>query len=123
MFGLKGRDTFNEPDTKISDVTKKAGKWWMKSFPYILMTLAIFSVFIIVYVWHAYISVKDVSEEEKTQYIEQKNSEISFKKEKFDELKSAILLREKTFKEPRVEYEDIFYHIKKEEVEEAEENE
>ncbi|MEA3323128.1 MAG: hypothetical protein U9Q12_02805, partial [Patescibacteria group bacterium] len=111
MFGLRGRDTFNKPTSDISDIMKKMRKWGAKAFPYVLGVLIIFIGSVIGYVWYTNMNTKNVSEEEKQQYIDKKSKETLFKKEKFDELKAIILLRQEHFDESRNEYSDIFYDI------------
>ncbi len=113
MFGLKGRDTFNKPTSNFGDILKKTGKWWIKLFPYFLTLLIVICIVVMGYVWYTYLYNKDVTEEEKQQYIDKKNKEVTFKKEKFNELKNEIILRKERFEENRIEYEDIFYHTKK----------
>lgn len=109
MFGLRGRDTFNKPTSDINAIMKKMREWGNKAFPYIILVLIIVIASIIGYVWYTSMNAKIVSEEEKKQYIDKKNKETMFKKEKFDELKKIILLRQVHFNESRGQYNDIFY--------------
>lgn len=111
MFGLRGRDTFNKPTSDINAIMKKMREWGSKAFPYAMVVLVIVIASIIGYVWYTSMNAKIVSEEEKKQYIDKKNKETIFKKEKFDELKSVILLRQERFYESRGQYSDIFYDV------------
>ncbi len=122
MFGLRGRDTFNKPTSDINAIMKKMREWGSKAFPYAMVVLVIVIASIIGYVWYTSMNAKIVSEEEKKQYIDKKNKETIFKKEKFDELKSVILLRQERFYESRGQYSDIFYdaEIQQEDVSEDE---
>jgi hypothetical protein len=125
MFGIRGRDTFNKPMSDTGDVMKKMREWGAKAFPYAMVVLVIIIGGVIGYVWYVSMNTKDVSGEEKKQYIDKKNKETIFKKEKFDELKSMILLRQERFDESRGQYSDIFYdaEIQQEENESEDENE
>lgn len=110
MFGLRGRDTFNKPTSDISSIMKKMREMGAKAFPYAMAILVIIIVSVIGYVWYVNMNTKDVTAEERKQYIDKKNKETLFKKEKFDELKKMVLLRQERFDESRSQYNDIFYN-------------
>jgi len=109
MFGLKGRDTFNKPTSDIGMIVKKAKGWWIKLFPYMLLGIILYIIVIIGYTWYTYLEKKDVSEQEKKEYIGKKMKEITFKKEKFDILKDTVSKRQERFNEQKNKYGDIFY--------------
>ena len=109
MFGLKGRDTFNKPTSDVGASIKKAGRWWVKSFPVILWIIVIYVIVVIGYAWYSYLYKKDVTEQEKKAYINKKINEVTFKKEKFDILKNEISKRQERFDKQKDKYRDIFY--------------
>ena len=109
MFGLKGRDTFNKPTSNIGMSVKKAGQWWLKLFPVVLWIIVFYIIVMIGYAWYSYLYQKDITDDEKGIYIDKKMSELTFKKEKFDTLKSIIIKRQEHFENQKVDYEDVFY--------------
>jgi len=113
MFGLKGRDTFNKPTSDINMIIKKAKKWWIKLFPYVLLTIIFCIIIVIGYTWHKYLYTKDVTETEKTEYVDKKMKEVTFEKEKFDTLREKIFKRQEQFNKQRGEYNNVFYKQKK----------
>ncbi len=123
MFGLKGRDTFNKPRSSSGQIMEDARKWWMKLFPCLIFALFVLIIVVIGNIWYSYVYVKGVSEQEKQEYINKKNKEAAFKKEKYDNLKQVILKRGEHFNTDRVEYTNIFYVEKKVEQEDEESEE
>ncbi|HIP50333.1 MAG TPA: hypothetical protein EYG99_02685 [Candidatus Pacebacteria bacterium] len=109
MFGLKGRDTFNKPTSSIGMTVKKVGRWWVKSFPFILWIIVFYIVAIIGYTWYSYLYKKNVTEEEKHVYIDKRMSEVTFEKERFNLLKDMVSKRQERFDKQRDRYRDIFY--------------
>ena len=109
MFGLKGRDTFNKPRSTFEEKMQKFSVWWMKYFSYILLTLFFVALSVIGYIWYEYLYNKEVTEQEKQNYIIQKSNAITFKKEKFETIQQELNSRKEKFDAPRVEYRDIFY--------------
>lgn len=113
MFGLKGRDTFNKPRSSLGQIMENARKWWMKLFPFLIFALFVLIIVVIGNTWYSYVYVKGVSEQEKQEYINKKNKEVAFKKEKYDNLKQIIIKRGEHFNADRIEYANIFYVEKK----------
>lgn len=113
MFGIKGRDTFNNPLSDRAKFAASLKERWLKYFPYFLFLLIAIVVTFGGYVWYAYVYTKELSEEETTIYINQKKQEVIFREKKFNELKDQIIQRAERFDEQRKEYNDIFYHVKK----------
>ncbi|XLQ19900.1 MAG: hypothetical protein ACKUBY_04940 [Candidatus Moraniibacteriota bacterium] len=112
MFGLKGRDTFNDPVSNAGKIIKSARKWWIKSFKYILAVLAIFVAGTLVYFWYSYLYENEVSQVETVEYVEAKKKEVILEKKKFDNANDLIDARGSKFNEGRQEYRDVFYEDK-----------
>ncbi len=121
MFGIKGRDTFNKPVSDFGQIMRKMYAWWVKIFPYVLLVLFLCIIIILGRVWHKYLHTRGATEEEKQQYILKKKKETTFKKKQFEELQSAINLREENFNAERKEYHDIFYGKQQKQEKESEE--
>jgi hypothetical protein len=109
MFGLEGRDTFNKPRTKIEIFFSMVRKKWQKIFPWIIVMLFVIEICFAGYVWYYYVYTKELSAEEKAVYVNQKKNEVTFKKDKFDEVKDLLIKRREKFDREREVYADIFY--------------
>lgn len=109
MFGIKGRDTFNKPESALEHIVSLVRERWTRYFPFLLGILFLFLMGIAVYMWYIYLHTKELTGEEKQQYVTQKKSEVVFRKEKFDKLKEKILQREGRYNAERTQYTDIFY--------------
>jgi hypothetical protein len=109
MFGIKGRDTFNKPKSSFGEKIQELRTWWIKYFSYILLLLLVLMVGFAGYIWYTYLYDKDVSEQEKQEYIIQKSGTITLKKEKFETIQTELEHRKEVYEAPRQEYKDIFY--------------
>ena len=121
MFGIKGRDTFNRPLSNRAQIVRVLKEKWLKYFPYILGFLMICSVSFSGYVWYVYVHTKELSASEETAYITEKKQEVTFRQNKFDDIKDEIIMREERYDAERADHNDIFYHT--ESVEDDAENE
>jgi hypothetical protein len=63
------------------------------------------------YVWYVYVYTKELSEEEKTTYVNEKRQAVIFRQKKFDELKGLINARQDQYNAGRTEKRDFFYHL------------
>lgn len=109
MFGIKGRDTFNKPESTLEHIMSVIRQRWTRLFPILLGIVFLCFVATVVYMWYAYLYTKELTGEEKTQYVNQKKAEVVFRKEKFDQLKEKVLHRQEQFNTERQTYTNIFY--------------
>ena len=110
MFGIKGRDTFNKPQSDLMMFFGYVRKKWMKIFPVILGLTLIGILVFVGYVWYQFVYTKELTGEEKINYINQKKSEITFNREKFDATKDRVIQRKENYVRERETFRDIFYH-------------
>lgn len=109
MFGIKGRDTFNNPESGLEHAVSIVRQRWTRYFPILLGIIFLFLMALIVRMWYTYLYTKELTGEEKMQYVNQKKSEVVFRKEKFDQIKESVIKRAERFSAERTQYKDIFY--------------
>ena len=110
MFGIKGRDTLNKPQSDFARIGEYIRTRWLKIFPILLVLVLIFVLFFVGYVWHRFVYTKELTGDEKTNYVNQKKSEITFDKKRFDAVKERILERKELYERERESFNDVFYH-------------
>lgn len=113
MFGIKGRDTFNNPMSDRARFVAMIKKKWLRYFPYLLFLLIAIVVAYGGYVWYVYVYTKELSEEESAIYVNQKKQEVIFREKKFNEIKDKINVRAEDFNAQQQDYIDIFYQENK----------
>ncbi len=109
MFGIYGRDTFNKPKSNIAIFFTFIHDRWLKIFPFFLFFILVIVMIIVGNVWYKYVYTKELTGEEKTTYVNQKKSEVTFNQKQFDIIKERVQKRKERFSAEKQDYQDIFY--------------
>jgi phosphotransferase system glucose/maltose/N-acetylglucosamine-specific IIC component len=109
MFGIKGRDTFNKPQSDFALFFGFVRRKWTKIFPIVLSLILVCILSFVWYVWYAFVHTKELTGAEKTDYVNQKKSEVTFDKKRFDAVKDRIVQRNDFYTRNRQDFRDIFY--------------